>query len=60
MMVRLMQTVKAYWVQDRCSTTQAKLPCVVHYTIDGRHSGTSLRTRIEADRYRGSMLCCKP
>ena len=47
-MVRPMQTVKAYGVQDRRSTTQAKLPWVVRYTIDGRHRSKSFRTRIEA------------
>ena len=51
-----MQTVKVYGVQDRRSTTQAKLPWVVRYTIDGRHRGKSFRTRIEADRYRGLLL----
>ena len=56
MMVRPMQTVKVYGVQDRRSTTQAKLPWVVRYTIDGRHRGKSFRTRIEADRYRGLLL----
>ena len=56
MMARPMQTVKVYGVQDRRSTTQAKLPWVVRYTIDGRHRGKSFRTRIEADRYRGLLL----
>ena len=56
MMVRPMQTVKVYGVQDRRSTTQAKLPWVVRYTIDGRHRSKSFRTRIEADRYRGQLL----
>ena len=55
-MVRPMQTVKAYGVQDRRSTTQAKLPWVVRYTIDGRHRSKSFRTRIEAERYRGLLL----
>ncbi len=55
-MVRPMQTVKVYGVQDRRSTTQAKLPWVVRYTIDGHHRGKSFRTRIEADRYRGLLL----
>jgi len=51
-----MQVVKIYGVQDRRSTTQAKLPWVVRYTIDGRHRSKSFRTRIEADRYRGRLL----
>jgi integrase len=55
-MVRPMQAVKIYAVQDRRSTTQAKLPWVVRYTIDGRHRSKSFRTRIEADRYRGRLL----
>ena len=55
-MVRPMQLVKIYGVQDRRSTTQAKLPWVVRYTIDGRHRSKSFRTRIEADRYRGRLL----
>jgi len=55
-MVRPMQVVKIYGVQDRRSTTQAKLPWVVRYTIDGRHRSKSFRTRIEADRYRGRLL----
>ncbi len=55
-MVRPMQVVKVYGVQDRRSTTQAKLPWVVRYTIDGRHRSKSFRTRIEADRYRGRLL----
>ena len=55
-MVRPMQVVKIYGVQDRRSTTQAKLPWVVRYTIDGRHRSKSFRTRIEADRYRGLLL----
>ena len=55
-MVRPMQTVKIYGVQDRRSTAQAKLPWVVRYTIDGRHRSKSFRTRIEADRYRGRLL----
>ena len=28
----------------------------VRYTIDGRHRSKSFRTRIEDDRYRGSLL----
>ena len=55
-MVRPMQVVKIYGVQDRRSTAQAKLPWVVRYTIDGRHRSKSFRTRIEADRYRGRLL----
>ena len=55
-MVRPMQVVKIYGVQDRRSTTQAKLPWVVRYTIDGRHRSKSFRTRVEADRYRGRLL----
>ncbi len=55
-MARPMQVVKIYGVQDRRSTTQAKLPWVVRYTIDGRHRSKSFRTRIEADRYRGRLL----
>ena len=55
-MVRPMQVVKIYGVQDRRSTAQAKLPWVVRYTIDGRHRSKSFRTRIEADRYRGLLL----
>ncbi len=55
-MARPMQTVKVYGVQDRRSTVQAKLPWVVRFTIDGRHRSKSFRTRIEADRYRGSLL----
>ena len=55
-MVRPMQTVKVYGVQDRRTTTQAKLPWVVRYTIDGRHRGKSYRTRAEAERYRGTLL----
>ncbi|MEO6494356.1 MAG: site-specific integrase [Ilumatobacteraceae bacterium] len=51
-----MQVVKIYGVQDRRTTTQAKLPWVVRYTIDGRHRSKSFRTRIEADRYRGRLL----
>ena len=35
-MVRPMQTVKIYGVQDRRSTAQAKRPWVMRYTIDGR------------------------
>ena len=55
-MVRPMQVVKIYGVQDRRSTAQAKLPWVVRYTIDGRHRSKSFRTRVEADRYRGRLL----
>ena len=55
-MVRPMQTVKIYGVQDRRSNAQSKLPWVVRYTIDGRHRSKSFRTRIEADRYRGTLL----
>ncbi len=55
-MVRQMQTVKFYGVQDRRSNTHAKLPWVVRYTIDGRHRSKSFRTRIKADRYRGRLL----
>lgn len=55
-MVRPRQVVKVYGVQDRRTTVQAKLPWVVRYTIDGRHRSKSFRTRIEADRYRGSLL----
>ena len=51
-----MQTVKVYGVQDRRSTTQAKLPWVVRYTIDGRHRSKSFRTRAEADRYRSLLM----
>ena len=51
-----MQTVKIYGVQDRRSNAQSKLPWVVRYTIDGRHRSKSFRTRIEADRYRGTLL----
>jgi hypothetical protein len=51
-----MQTVKVFGVQDRRTTTQAKLPWVVRYAIDGRHRSKSFRTRIEAERYRGSLL----
>lgn len=55
-MVRPMQVVKIYGVQDRRSTAQAKLPWVVRYTINGRHRSKSFRTHIEADRYRGRLL----
>ena len=55
-MARPMQVVKIYGVQDRRSNAQAKLPWVVRYTIDGRHRSKSFRTRIEADRYRGTLL----
>ena len=55
-MVRPMQTVKVYGVQDRRTTTQAKLPWVVRHTIDGRHRSKSFRTRAEAERYRGTLL----
>ena len=55
-MVRPMQTVKVFGVQDRRTTVQAKLPWVVRYAIDGRHRSKSFRTRIEAERYRGSLL----
>ena len=55
-MARPSQVVKVYGVQDRRTTTQAKLPWVARYTIDGRHRSKSFRTRIEAERYRGSML----
>ena len=44
-MVKPMQVVEIYGVQDRRSTTQAKLPWVVRFTIDGRHRGKSFRTR---------------
>jgi hypothetical protein len=49
-MVRPMQTVKVFGVQDLRSTAQAKLPWVVCYAIDGRHRSKSFRTRIEAER----------
>ena len=55
-MVRPMQTVKVFGVQDRRTTAQAKLPWVVRYAIDGRHRSKSFRTRVEAERYRGSLL----
>ena len=55
-MARPMQVVKICGVQDRRSNAQAKLPWVVRYTIDGRHRSKSFRTRIEADRYRGTLL----
>ncbi len=55
-MVRPMQTVKVFGVQDRRSTLQAKLPWVVPYTIDGRHRSKSYRTLAEAERYRGTLL----
>jgi hypothetical protein len=44
-MVKPMQVVEIYGVQDRRSTTQAKLPWVVRFTIDGRHCGKSFRPR---------------
>jgi hypothetical protein len=55
-MVRPLQVVKVYGVQDRRSTVQAKLPWVVRYAIDGRHRSKSFRTRVEAERYRGLLL----
>ena len=55
-MARPSQFVKVYGVQDRRTTRQAKLPWVARYTIDGRHRSKSFRTRMEADRYRGSLL----
>ena len=55
-MVRPMQTVKVFGVQDRRANAQAKLPWVVRYAIDGRHRSRSFRTRVEAERYRGSLL----
>ena len=51
-----MQTVKIYGVQDRRSTVQAKLSCVVRYIIDGQHRSKSFRTGIEAERDRGLLL----
>ena len=51
-----MQVVKVYGVQDRRTNAQAKLPWVARYTIGGRHRSKSFRTRIEADRYRSSLL----
>lgn len=55
-MVRPLQTVKVFGVQDRRTTAQAKLPWVVRNSIDGRHRSKSFRTRVEAERYRGSLL----
>ena len=55
-MVRPIQVVKIYGIQDRRSTAGAKLPWVVRFTIDGRHRGKSFRTRIETDRYGGRSL----
>ena len=55
-MVRPMRVVKVFGVQDRRTTAQAKLPWVVRYAIDGRHRSKSFRTRVEAERYRGSLL----
>ncbi len=55
-MVRPMQTVKVYGVQDRRTTTQSKLPWVVRYTIDGRHRSKSYRTPAKAERYRSVLL----
>jgi len=43
-MVRPIQTVNVFGVQDRRTTTQAKLPWVVRYAIDGRHRSKSFRT----------------
>ena len=55
-MVRPMQILKVFGVQDRRTTAQAKLPWVVRYAIDGWHRSRSFRTRVEAERYRGSLL----
>lgn len=55
-MVRPLQVVKVYGVQDCRTTAQAKLPWVVRCAIDGRHRSKSFRTRVEAERYRGSLF----
>ena len=50
------QDVKVYGVQDRRARSEAKLPWVVRYTIDGRHRSRAHRTRAEAERFRGLLL----
>ncbi len=55
-MRRPVQEVKIYGVQDRRSRSEAKLPWVVRYTIDGRHRSKAHRTRAEAERFRGALL----
>lgn len=55
-MARPVQEVKVYGVQDRRSRSEATLPWVVRYTIDGRHRSKSHRTRVEAERFRGLLL----
>ena len=54
-MVRPMQVVKVYGVQDRRSTAGAKLAWVVRYTIDGRHRSKSFRTRLLVERALGVL-----
>lgn len=55
-MSRPFQEVKVFGVQDRRSRSEAKLPWVVRYTIDGRHRSRAHRTRAEAERFRGVLL----
>lgn len=55
-MVRPMQDVKVFGVQDRRATALAKRPWVVRHAIDGRQRSKSFRTRAEADRYRSLLV----
>ena len=55
-MVRPIQQVRVFAVQNRRGDLRVKLPYVVRYTIDGRHRSKSHRTKAEAERYRIELL----
>ena len=55
-MVRPIQQVRIFAVQNRRGDRRLKMPYVVRYTIDGRHRSRSHRTKAEAERYRVELL----
>lgn len=55
-MGRPVQQLKVFGVQDRRTTTRAKLPWIVRWAIDGKQRTKAYRTRAEAERYRSLLL----
>ncbi len=55
-MVRPMQDVRIWAIQDRRDHPKAKRPWLVRWSVDGHERNRSFRTRSLADRYRSQLL----
>jgi integrase len=54
--VKRRQDINVFAIQDRRQYALAKRPWIVRWAIDGKQRSKSFRTKIEADRYRSSLV----